>query len=71
MCKAYVVADGDSVGLVCLAVHYEFGAMFVAHDVKLMLPSLGKRAWEACLSVVNDFLPATCQSHADGYRVRG
>jgi hypothetical protein len=57
MGKGYIIADGESVGLVCLSVHYEDGGMFVAHNVKAHapLPSI-KRAREACMPVVNDFL---------------
>jgi hypothetical protein len=34
MREAYVVADGEAVGLVCLSVHYKNSVMFLAHDVK-------------------------------------
>lgn len=34
MREAYVVADGEAVGLVCLSVHYKNSVMFLANDVK-------------------------------------
>jgi hypothetical protein len=45
MREGYLIADGESVGLVCLAVHYKNGGMFVAHDVKphAPLPSIETR----------------------------
>jgi hypothetical protein len=59
MREGYLIADGEPVGLVCLAVHYKNGGMFMAHDVNRMLPSpVSKRARVACLPVVNDFLLA-------------
>ena len=41
----YIIADGESVGLVCLAVHYKDGGMLVTHDVKAhaSLPSIKTR----------------------------
>src|SRR5262245_3458098 len=59
MREGYVVADGETVGLVCLSVHYKNSGMFMTHDVKAHapLPAL-KRPREACLPVVNDFLLA-------------
>src|SRR5262245_30069547 len=38
MRKGYVAADGESVGFVCLAVHYKYSGMFVTHDVKAHAP---------------------------------
>ena len=34
MREAYLVADGEAVGLVCLSVHYKNSVMFLANDVK-------------------------------------
>ena len=36
--RGYIIADGKSVGLVCLAVHYKDGGMLVTHDVKAHAP---------------------------------
>jgi hypothetical protein len=50
MREGYVIADGESVGLVCLSVHYKNSGVFVAYDVEAhaALPSIkthtGKRA---------------------------
>ena len=33
-----IIADGESVGLVCLSVHYKNSGMFMAHDVKAHAP---------------------------------
>jgi hypothetical protein len=38
MGEGYFIAYGESVGLVCLAVHYQNGGMFMAHDVKAHAP---------------------------------
>ena len=38
MLEGYFIADGESVGFVCLAVHYKNSEMFVAHDVKAHAP---------------------------------
>ncbi len=50
MREAYVVADGEAVGLVCLSVHYKNSVMFLANDVKAHATLLrqnadGKRAY--------------------------
>jgi hypothetical protein len=38
MGEGYIITDAEPVGLVCLAVHYKNGGMFVAHDVKAHAP---------------------------------
>jgi hypothetical protein len=38
MREGYIIVDAEPVGLVCLAVHYKNGGMFVAHDVKAHAP---------------------------------
>jgi hypothetical protein len=59
MREGYLVANGEAVGFICLSVHYKNSGMFVAHDVKAHAPlPASKRAREACLPVVNDFLLA-------------
>jgi hypothetical protein len=59
MREGYLVANGETVGFVRLSVHYKNSGMFVAHDVKAHAPlPASKRAREACLPVVNDFLLA-------------
>ena len=52
MREGYIIVDAEPVGLVCLAVHYKNGGMFVAHDVKTHAPlpasnAHGKRAWRS------------------------
>ena len=54
MRQAYVVADGEAVGLVCLSVHYKNSVMFLANDVKAhaTLQRQNADGKRACLSLM-------------------